>query len=433
MKQTKIISFLILTLLLTSVIGVFTPQTSAAPEDYENGFWTSDWSDVTDANLQLMLDGNVTYVFIRAGQWQADGTIDLIPSEANLFAAINATHTYGLEAFAWVIDDFYGVPIGTNGQRETAVASLLTLVDFDFGAGEKFDGIADDIELWHKYQDIIDFWNLATEGLHTLSKEYFTATIGYWFTAGEMTDQQISDIRVDRLQPMLYLEDYDAEIWTLTDVVMKELIIRILGNAYCLVGLVFTCDNVGGQSADSMTESMTVIDDAIDEVSTDYLAGFTVFAVDDSLSLMDGGQWAEWNAWTTKNVVHAGPLPTPSPTPIATATPTPTPAPTATDEINYVDNPASSIFYYVALCVALVIGAIISFIVFPFLGLGVGAIGLIATAYFNNAGVLIVNQYTNVNTLVTTYDLMPLGWFILAPIVLCILNIMIPIIKRGKR
>ena len=277
-----------------------------------------------------MLDGNVTYVFIRTGQWQADGTISLIPSETQLYTAINATHTYGLQAFAWIIDDFYNVPIATSGERTIAVNSLITIANRDFGSGEKFDGIADDIELWHNYDNIITFWNEATIGLHTLGKEYFTATIGYWFTDGQISITQINSIRVDRLQPMLYLEDPNGGDWKLTEAVMKSLIIRILANSECLVGLIFTCDNVFGQSADSMTESMIVIDDAIDEVSTTYLAGFTVFAVDDSIPLMDSGQWNEWNAWTTKNVIHADPTPTPpppTPTPTPTISPTPTPIP----------------------------------------------------------------------------------------------------------
>jgi hypothetical protein len=111
-----------------------------------------------------------------------------------------------------------------------------------------------------------------------------------------------------------------------------------------------------------------------------------------------------------------------------TATPAPTPGPTT--DIEYTDKPATSIFYFIILCVALIVGAVLSYLIFPYLGIGVGVLGIMGTAYFANTGLLIVSQYTDVNTAITHIALMPIGWFIIAPIVLSILNFCIPLLKR---
>jgi hypothetical protein len=124
------------------------------------------------------------------------------------------------------------------------------------------------------------------------------------------------------------------------------------------------------------------------------------------------------------NSVVASPTPTPTPTANPTANPTasPTPAPTASNVVNYTTNPQSTLATFLIFNAVLFCLAMIAYMINAKLGFFFGIIGLVGTVFFASAGVLIVSSYTNTATLVTTTEVMPLGWFLMFPIILSIMN-----------
>lgn len=112
------------------------------------------------------------------------------------------------------------------------------------------------------------------------------------------------------------------------------------------------------------------------------------------------------------------------------STSTPTATPSATTIIQVQQAPTTTLFWFMVLIVFLIATAVIAYAFFPILGLFMGVIGFIGVAFFASTGVLVISQYTDPASNVTSITLMPLGLYILAPIVLCILNMLIPLIKK---
>lgn len=115
------------------------------------------------------------------------------------------------------------------------------------------------------------------------------------------------------------------------------------------------------------------------------------------------------NIWYVDGVVY------PPVSPVSTALPSSTPGPIL------ITNPQTTIFWFGAFIAFLIASAVIGFAFFPWYSPFAGAIGLIGTWWFYSSGVLIINA---------AGDWMATGWLILIPILIVILNFMMPAIKR---
>jgi hypothetical protein len=102
------------------------------------------------------------------------------------------------------------------------------------------------------------------------------------------------------------------------------------------------------------------------------------------------------------------------------------------ETITTYDTPSTTLFWFVVVIIALIAGIVVSYAFFPILGLAFGVIGIIAVAFFESTGVLITSQYVDAVTGNTIVHAMPLGWYIMAPLILCILNMVLPLVKRGR-
>lgn len=103
-------------------------------------------------------------------------------------------------------------------------------------------------------------------------------------------------------------------------------------------------------------------------------------------------------------------------------TPTPIPAPIAQSLTNEVSGPTSTLATFLIFNAVLFALAMIAYFISAKLGIFFGIIGLVGVVFFMNAGELIISSSTNPTTLLTTTDQMPIGWLLVVPIVLCMLN-----------
>ena len=140
----------------------------------------------------------------------------------------------------------------------------------------------------------------------------------------------------------------------------------------------------------------------------------------------------------------AGPTATPTPAPGATPTPVPTSGtnPTPTPAVTVVPTPSNVVndlggampewsLLYVILLTAILIATLIAALTWSYMiGFIAGICGLIVSTWFAWSGSIIISQYTNPQTLVTYTTLAPSFYFVLLPFVLCLFNIVIPIVKR---
>jgi hypothetical protein len=119
--------------------------------------------------------------------------------------------------------------------------------------------------------------------------------------------------------------------------------------------------------------------------------------------------------------------PTATPTATSTATPTAT-----TIAITYSEAITPHVYYFIFLIAVILFGLVLSLTVHPVIGIAFGIIGLVGTAFFINSGVLIMNQYTDANTGITYIDAMPIGLYYIIPMLLSVLTILAPILKKMK-
>lgn len=117
----------------------------------------------------------------------------------------------------------------------------------------------------------------------------------------------------------------------------------------------------------------------------------------------------------------------PTPTPTATATPI-----VYTQELSVVENPSTTLFYFLAFIAFLIASAVIAFAFFPIYGVFAGILGFIGVWFFYSSGYIIISVVTDPVTHIITTSIMPLGWIIMAPVVMCILNLLMPAIRKGK-
>jgi hypothetical protein len=92
--------------------------------------------------------------------------------------------------------------------------------------------------------------------------------------------------------------------------------------------------------------------------------------------------------------------------------------------------PKATLMEFALVCVVLIVFDIIAYLFFPLLGLAMCFVGIVGTAYFWDAQTLIVSQYTLGTT--TYYQLMPIGYYILLPMILAAFSAAIPVISKHK-
>jgi hypothetical protein len=123
---------------------------------------------------------------------------------------------------------------------------------------------------------------------------------------------------------------------------------------------------------------------------------------------------------------------------LTTTTAITSPTNTPSTSISYSNGPPTSVFWFIALIAILIIGTALACLIPNHtagigIGLAFGLSGIFGTAFFAQAGVLIMSQYTDVNTNVTYYQLMPIGLWIILPIMMSILCLLLPIASSIKR
>lgn len=433
MKSIKqISSFLVIFVLMSSLlVGLSLPTTEAQTPVLTNLVWIQAGGDVGDegtpSQMAFYQSMNMTGVIVWAADWGSDNLIHAIASEEDIEASITNAHAIGLKAYLWISGQSntgYGLPdLSTSGLRSGMVSEL---VSYATSFSPAPDGVDDDIEemVLTGWEDLVLYWNSADNALNAEGMEYFVSTFPHWLipTFGSSFAEGLpAQIDVDSINLMMYGGYPNTEVMYksfISDVppLVTSPIHYVMRAEYDLY-FPFR-DGDGGTFA----EVLTWYDEALNGTLP---IGFSIFWQ----VQMDSTQWSAWGAWSTKNnLVTIEPTPTPAPTASPTPSVSPTPAPTTA--LNYVTSPVSSLFLFAVFNVALMAGAVISFLVFRFLGLAFGIVGVIGCAYFSASGLLIVNQWTDLNTNVTYYDLMPLGWLLMAPIALSIFNIMIPLIKK---
>ena len=250
-----------------------------------NGIWTQP-GDPTRSNCALFAANNVKNIYLQVGDWRSDGSIDLSShgqTPSMFYASVANAHAAGLKIYAWIIDEGGNVPLTTSGQRATAINNLVNVVK-TYG----FDGIADDIEIWHPYPTLITYYNEATKALHAIGKEYFTAVIAYWLQ--EMSPAQIASIHVDRIQPMLY------DLWGNYELIFKTTMDKILTHATSTVGLALPSYTPCSWYSPTIKTSMQWVDTQLVSSSTANLAGIDIFWFASTAS----SEWTAWNDWSTK-------------------------------------------------------------------------------------------------------------------------------------
>ncbi len=248
-----------------------------------NGIWTQ--PDIRTVDCAIFVSNNIKNIYYQIGRWESNGSLTnmLYPTyESQIIAAVANAHAVGLKVYAWVIDDGGNVALGTAAQRATAINSLVHLVQ-RYG----FDGVADDIEIWHSYPNLIAYYNDATTALHAIGKEFFATIISYWLT--DMSAAQIASIHVDRIQPMLY------DLWGNIETTFKLTVDRTLTYATSPVGLAI--QSVGPPSYEPMSDAMAWVDEQLFSSSTANLAGIDIFWY----SSVSSSEWTAWNNWSTKN------------------------------------------------------------------------------------------------------------------------------------
>ncbi len=98
----------------------------------------------------------------------------------------------------------------------------------------------------------------------------------------------------------------------------------------------------------------------------------------------------------------------------------------------YDTNTTATLWMFVIFNAILIFGAIIAYLWVPVIGIGFGVTGIFGTGFFALAENLVLTSITDINTGIVTVTLMPIGYFVLMPIALTILNICIPIVKMRK-
>ena len=243
-----------------------------------NGIWTQP----AEPNCNLLVSMNIEYIYLQVGNWRSDGSISVIYPQAYATSVANA-HAAGLKIYAWINDAGINVPLATSGQRATAINSLISIVQ-TYG----FDGIADDNEIWHNYDEFIIYWNAATVALNNIGKEYFTAVVSYWIS--EMSAAQLASIHVDRIQPMLY------DLWGNYETNFKAVMNKLLTYATSPVGLGINSYTASWYNV-PMTTALSWVDAQLLTSPTAHLSGIDIFWY----TSMDSSKWTAWNNWSTKN------------------------------------------------------------------------------------------------------------------------------------
>ncbi len=256
------------------------PNPGAIAKNSVNGIWTLP-SQPTSATSKMLTEMKITNIYVQIGRWNPDGSISLAGSPSDYRTTVANAHAVGLKVYAWVIDDGGNVALGTAAQRATAINSLVHLVQ-TYG----FDGVADDIEIWHSYPNLIAYYNDATTALHAIGKEFFATIISYWLT--DMSAAQIASIHVDRIQPMLYC------LWGNIETTFKLTVDRTLTYATSPVGLAI--QSMGPPSYEPMSDAMAWVDEQLFSSSTANLAGIDIFWY----SSVSSSEWTAWNNWSTK-------------------------------------------------------------------------------------------------------------------------------------
>ena len=260
------------------------PNTTPAMQRV-NGIWTQP-GQPTQSNCNLLVSMNIKNIYLQAGDWRSDGSIDMTShgqTSQMLRTSVANAHAAGLKIYAWINDAGINVPLATSGQRATAINSLINLVQ-TYG----FDGVTDDIETWHSYSDLIAYFNEATIALHAIGKEYFTAIISYWIS--EMSAAQLASIHVDRIQPMLY------ELWESYETNFKAVMNKLLTYATSPVGLGINSYTASWYNV-PMTTALSWVDAQLLTSPTAHLSGIDIFWY----TSMDSSKWTAWNNWSTKN------------------------------------------------------------------------------------------------------------------------------------
>ena len=287
-QKRKLYSTVIIVVLLLSFFGFlfFVVQPSQATVT-NNGIWTQMFR-VTATNCTELVSHDIKYIYPAYGEWEAAGTINVLPSVDQITAAVTAAHDAGLKIYAWIIDNGGDVDLTTSGARATAAASLVNVIT-TYG----FDGIADDIEIWHPMDNLITFFNLATVELNGVGAEYFTTLIAYWIF-NDLSTAQIASIQVNRLQPMLY------DLWGDAETNHKLVLDKTLTYATCAVGVALPTFG-----SEVLADSIQWTDEQLVTTPTTYLVGFDLF----DYTTTNAAEWITWDNWSTKDVTPppAGP------------------------------------------------------------------------------------------------------------------------------
>lgn len=426
MKNLKVIlvAFLLITFLAGSTLHFQSAQ--AQVPILTNLLWTQAGEEANAENCEIYADHNMTGIIIQAGAWGSDLQIHQYPTDQQITDAYENAHDNNMKLYVWFTAQSttgYGTPdLTSSSQRSDMVAELVS-----WAQNHDVDGVDDDLEEFaqDEWSDTVAYWNAADNGLNAIGKEYFASTYVDWLYGMESEDPGLTlTIDVDSVNIMMYGGNPHTEIQ------YKEYITDSFDLLDCPIHFVMRAEvdiyfpfreGDGG----SFGEVLTWYDETLPELPV----GFSIFWV----IQMTPTQWTAWDNWSTKNnLVTLEPTPTPTPTasPSPTPTPSPSPSPIPATIQTVESTPVSSLFYYIILCVALVAGAIVSYLIFPWLGFGIGAVGIVATAFFAQSGQLIISQSYDALTNTTTYQVMPIGWFLLAPIILCLLNLSIPLLKR---
>ena len=253
-----------------------------------NGIWTL-VGQLTASNCDLLRSMGIENVYSAVGDWHTNGLITYHDNqnEQDIINAVNVAHLAGLKVYAWVMEGYGGaaMDLSNSSLRTTAINNLINLVQ-TLG----FDGIADDVELWHEGKDLVAYFNAATVAMHSIGREYFTALVmgGYW----DSHQSEYEQINVDRIQPMLYL---DSDISWMTETRFKTYLDFCLQNANSYVGIGLMSTGPESRENAFVTALKWIDEQMANGTPTTNLGGVDIWW----LSYMDSNDWSNWNAWIT--------------------------------------------------------------------------------------------------------------------------------------
>jgi len=265
-----------------------------------NGLWTQTGSDTTTSQCEFYLSKDISYIYVDTGYWKSDGSIFYFISPSEIQSAVANAHAAGLKIYPWVTSQSsYGdiISIGTSSLRQNAFNTMVGLVQ-TYG----FDGMADDVEQldYTALSDYVAYFNGAALAMHSVGKQYFAAVVSY--LPETLGSSLFSQIKVDRIQPMLYCYPYypytsSNPIFTYEYVQskFKEQMDFTLRYSSSPVGLAIHFDLVSyGKLADA---TAWIDQQIVIGTPTAKLVGMDIFWFDG----MTQSQWNSWTNWSTKN------------------------------------------------------------------------------------------------------------------------------------